>query len=85
MKDGAIVCNSGHFDVELELPALEAKPATVTQNVRPQVDEYQTEERQSYLPSGQGRLVNLAMAEGHPPSGDGHELCDASAGHRISA
>ena len=67
MKDGAIVCNSGHFDLELNLEALE-KSAKSKRNVRPLMEEY-------VLPSGNrvyvladGRLVNLACAEGHPAS-----------------
>jgi adenosylhomocysteinase len=68
MKDGAIVCNSGHFDVELELPALHAEAAAVTQNVRPQVDEFKLKNGRRVYVLGEGRLVNLAMAEGHPPS-----------------
>jgi adenosylhomocysteinase len=68
MKDGAIVCNSGHFDVELELPALKDESASVTQNVRPQVDEYKLKNGKRIFVLGEGRLVNLAMAEGHPPS-----------------
>jgi adenosylhomocysteinase len=68
MKDGAIVCNSGHFDVELELPALKAESAEVTPNVRPHVDEYRLRNGRRIYVLGQGRLVNLASAEGHPPS-----------------
>src|SRR5262245_21595001 len=68
MKDGAIVCNSGHFDVELELPALKEEAATVTANVRPGVDEYKMRSGRRIFVLGEGRLVNLAMAEGHPPS-----------------
>jgi len=68
MKDGAIVCNSGHFDVELELPALKSEAATITQNVRPQVDEFKLKNGRRIFVLGEGRLVNLAMAEGHPPS-----------------
>jgi adenosylhomocysteinase len=68
MKDGAIICNSGHFDVELELPALKDESATVTPDVRPQVDEYKLRNGKRIFVLGQGRLVNLAMAEGHPSS-----------------
>jgi adenosylhomocysteinase len=68
MKDGAIVCNSGHFDVELDLPALKAECATVTANVRANVEEYKLKKGQRIYVLGQGRLVNLAAAEGHPPS-----------------
>jgi adenosylhomocysteinase len=68
MKDGAMVCNSGHFDVELELPALKDESASVTSNVRPNVDEYKLKNGRRIFVLGQGRLVNLAAAEGHPPS-----------------
>ncbi len=68
MKDGAMVCNSGHFDVELDLPALEKASSAVTQNVRTHVDEYKLKNGNRVYLIGQGRLVNLAAAEGHPPS-----------------
>lgn len=68
MKDGAILCNSGHFDVEIDLPALQKEAATVTSNVRTHVDEYQLRNGKHLYLLGQGRLVNLAAAEGHPPS-----------------
>jgi adenosylhomocysteinase len=68
MKDGAMVCNSGHFDVELDLPALKAECSSVTSNVRENVDEYKLKKGARIFVLGQGRLVNLAAAEGHPPS-----------------
>jgi adenosylhomocysteinase len=68
MKDGAIVCNSGHFDVEIDLPALKKESSQVTSDVRPNVDEYQLRNGRRIYVLGQGRLVNLAAAEGHPPS-----------------
>jgi adenosylhomocysteinase len=68
MKDGAMLCNSGHFDVELELPALKEESAEVTLGVRPHVDEYRLRNGRRLCVLGQGRLVNLAAAEGHPPS-----------------
>lgn len=68
MKDGAVVCNSGHFDVELDLVALKAESASVTPNVRTNVDEYKLKTGSRVYVIGQGRLVNLAAAEGHPPS-----------------
>jgi adenosylhomocysteinase len=67
MKDGAIVCNSGHFDLELNLEALK----TVTTNVkkiRPFLDQHVLESGKSVLVLGEGRLINLAAAEGHPAS-----------------
>jgi len=68
MKDGAVICNSGHFDVELELPALQEESSSVTKDVRPQVDEFKMKNGNRIFVLGSGRLVNLAMAEGHPPS-----------------
>src|SRR5262249_56687179 len=68
MKDGALVCNSGHFDVELELPALKEEAAEINENVRANVDEYKLRNGRRVYVLGQGRLVNLAAAEGHPPS-----------------
>jgi adenosylhomocysteinase len=68
MKDGAVVCNSGHFDVEVDLNALKAESAQVTPNVRAHVDEYKLRGGNRVYVLGQGRLVNLAAAEGHPPS-----------------
>ena len=67
MKDGAIVCNSGHFNVEIDIPALEKLSSKVTRGVRNFVDEYMVEGRRIYL-LGEGRLINLAAAEGHPAS-----------------
>src|SRR5262245_20877320 len=67
MHDGAIVCNSGHFDVEVDLKALLAEGQR-TENVRPHVDEYRLGDGRRIYVLGQGRLVNLAAAEGHPPS-----------------
>jgi adenosylhomocysteinase len=68
MKDGAVVCNSGHFDVEVELPALKEEAAEIHAGVRSHVDEYKLRNGRRIYILGQGRLVNLAAAEGHPPS-----------------
>jgi adenosylhomocysteinase len=68
MKDGAMVCNSGHFDVELDLPALKKESTSVTPDVRTNVEEYKLKNGRRIFVIGQGRLVNLAAAEGHPPS-----------------
>ncbi|MBV9126159.1 MAG: adenosylhomocysteinase [Planctomycetes bacterium] len=68
MKDGAMLCNSGHFDVEIDLPALKRESGAVNADVRPNVDEYQLKNGRRVYVLGQGRLVNLAAAEGHPPS-----------------
>jgi adenosylhomocysteinase len=67
MKDGAILCNSGHFDVEINLKELGSIAEKVTKDVRKNVDEYQVGGKRLYL-IGEGRLVNLAAAEGHPAS-----------------
>jgi adenosylhomocysteinase len=65
MKDGAMVCNSGHFDVELDLVALGDR-ATNISTVRPFTEEYKLKNGKSVVVIGEGRLVNLAAAEGHP-------------------
>lgn len=67
MKDGAIVANSGHFNVELNLDALE-KISKKKRSVRDFVDEYTLEDGRRIYVLGEGRLVNLAAAEGHPSS-----------------
>ncbi len=67
MKDGAMVCNSGHFDVEINIPALKKLANKVNYNVNNHVDEYILGKRRIYV-LGQGRLINLAAAEGHPSS-----------------
>jgi len=66
MKDGAIVCNSGHFDIEIDLVAL-GELSSEKRLVRPFVEEYILEDK-SVIVLGQGRLINLAAAEGHPAS-----------------
>jgi adenosylhomocysteinase len=65
MKDGAIVCNSGHFDLELDLVALKER-ATDVKVVRNFTEEYRLKSGKSVVVIGEGRLVNLAAAEGHP-------------------
>jgi len=67
MADGAVVCNSGHFNVELEIPALEAMAVT-KRRIRDFVDEYTLPGGRRINLLGEGRLVNLAAAEGHPAS-----------------
>ncbi|RKQ61622.1 adenosylhomocysteinase [Thermovibrio guaymasensis] len=67
MKDGAIVCNSGHFNVEIDIPALE-KLAIKKERIRPFVDEYTLDDGRRIYLLAEGRLVNLAAAEGHPAS-----------------
>ena len=65
MKDGAIVANSGHFNVEIDIPALERMSAT-KRTVRPFVEEYRMPGGRRVYLLGEGRLINLAAAEGHP-------------------
>ncbi len=65
MKDGAMVCNSGHFDIEIDLKSLGAK-ATEVKEVRNFTQEYKMPNGKSIVVLGEGRLVNLAAAEGHP-------------------
>jgi adenosylhomocysteinase len=67
MKDGAIVANSGHFNVEINIPALEAM-SVEKRLVRPFVDQYILEGGRRINLLGEGRLINLASAEGHPAS-----------------
>ena len=67
MKDGAIIANSGHFNVEINIPALE-KMSKSKRLVRPFVDEYLTADGRRIYILGEGRLINLASAEGHPAS-----------------
>ena len=67
MRDGAILANSGHFDVEISIPALE-KMAVEKREVRPQVQEYRLKDGRRLYLLAQGRIVNLACAEGHPSS-----------------
>lgn len=68
MKDGAIICNSGHFNVEIEISALEEMAQEVERGVRGNVDRYLLRDGRSIYLLAEGRLVNLAAAEGHPPS-----------------
>jgi adenosylhomocysteinase len=65
MKDGAVICNSGHFNVEIDIPALE-KLSSGKKPVRPFVEEYATKDGRKIYLLGDGRLINLAAAEGHP-------------------
>ncbi len=67
MKDGAIVSNSGHFNVEINIPALE-EMASEKRLVRPFVDQYALPDGRRINILGEGRLINLAAAEGHPAS-----------------
>jgi len=67
MKDGAIICNSGHFNVEINIPHLREK-ATSVREVRPLVEEFVLSDGRRIYLLADGRLVNLACAEGHPAS-----------------
>ena len=67
MPDGAILANSGHFNVEINIPALE-RAAKSRRHIRPFVEEYNLRDGRSLYLLGEGRLINLAAAEGHPAS-----------------
>ena len=67
MRDGAILANSGHFNVEIDIPALEAM-SVGTKEVRPFVDEFLLKDGRRIYLLAEGRLVNLSAAEGHPSS-----------------
>jgi len=67
MKDGAVVCNSGHFNVEIDLPALE-KLSTGRRKMRDFIEEFALKNGKKIYVLGEGRLINLAAAEGHPSS-----------------
>jgi adenosylhomocysteinase len=65
MKNGAVIANSGHFNVEIDIPALE-KLSSGKRTVRPFVEEYSIKDGRKIYLLGEGRLINLAAAEGHP-------------------
>jgi adenosylhomocysteinase len=66
MKDGAIFCNSGHFDIEIDVKWLEATAVAKNAKIRHQTDEYVLADGRRLLLLAEGRLVNLGAAEGHP-------------------
>ncbi|MBI4516527.1 MAG: adenosylhomocysteinase [Deltaproteobacteria bacterium] len=66
MQDGAILCNSGHFDIEIDLKTLRRLSKRLDKEVRPMVDRYVLNNDRSLYVIAEGRLVNLAAAEGHP-------------------
>ncbi|MCW2945797.1 MAG: adenosylhomocysteinase [Actinoallomurus sp.] len=66
MKDGAILANSGHFDVEIDVRALAGLAVEIRREVRPQADEYVLADGRRLVLLAEGRLVNLVAAEGHP-------------------
>jgi adenosylhomocysteinase len=68
MKDRAVVANSGHFNVEIDIPALKKLSKKMSRNVRKHVDEFILKNGKRIYLLGEGRLINLAAAEGHPAS-----------------
>jgi adenosylhomocysteinase len=68
MKDGAIVANSGHFNCEINLPSLQKMAKGEPKLVRPYVQQYDLDDGRKINILGEGRLINLAAAEGHPAS-----------------
>jgi adenosylhomocysteinase len=68
MRDGALVCNAGHFDVEIDMKTLRRLARKVDKDVRPLVDAYHLPNGRAVYVIADGRLVNLAAAEGHPAS-----------------
>jgi adenosylhomocysteinase len=67
MRDGAILANAGHFDVEIDVRALTGLAVAVHPDVRPHVDAYELADGRTLLLLAEGRVVNLVAAEGHPP------------------
>ena len=67
MKDGAVVCNSGHFNVEIDIPALESISRD-RETAREFVEQYNLKDGKKIFLLGEGRLINLTSAEGHPAS-----------------
>ncbi len=65
MKEGALLCNAGHFDAEIEISTLEENKKE-KRRIRPFMDQYKLENGRSIFILGEGRLINLAAAEGHP-------------------
>jgi adenosylhomocysteinase len=68
LRDGAILANAGHFDVEIDLPALRAAATGPPRRVRPAVDQYELPDGRRVNLLAEGRVVNLGAAEGHPPA-----------------
>ena len=67
LRDGAVLANAGHFDVEIDVPGLQALAVEV-HRVRPHVDEHVLADGRRLLLLAEGRLVNLSAADGHPPA-----------------
>ncbi|MFP4176263.1 MAG: adenosylhomocysteinase [Planctomycetota bacterium] len=68
MKDGAFVANAGHFNVEINIDELSELAKNIRRNVRGEIDEFRLEDGRRIFLLGEGRLINLAAAEGHPAS-----------------
>jgi adenosylhomocysteinase len=68
MKDGVMIANAGHFNVEIDIPALERLAESSAMDVRNNVDEYKLKNGKRIFLLGKGRLINLVAAEGHPAS-----------------
>lgn len=66
MKDGAILCNIGHFDTEIQMSRLNSEKGVVKKEIKPQVDKYTFANGRSIIVLAEGRLVNLGCATGHP-------------------
>ncbi|PJZ70683.1 adenosylhomocysteinase [Leptospira perolatii] len=66
MKDGAILCNIGHFDTEIQMSRLNSEKGVIKKEIKPQVDKYTFPEGKSIIVLAEGRLVNLGCATGHP-------------------
>ncbi len=79
MKDGAVICNTGHYDCEISIPELEAL-ATSWREIRPNNEEFRLKDGRRIYLLARGRLVNLAAAEGHPS-----EVMDMSFANQFSA
>lgn len=67
MKDGTVICNAGHFNAEIDIPALEELSGNQKQEVKPMIQAYQIGSKKLYL-LAEGRLINMTAAEGHPAS-----------------
>jgi adenosylhomocysteinase len=67
LRDGAILANAGHFDAEIDVPALAGAAVKVTREVRPHADEYALQDGRRVVLLAEGRVVNLVAAEGNPP------------------
>jgi adenosylhomocysteinase len=79
MKDGALVCNTGHYDCEINIPELKALTEKVT-TIRENNEEYVLKNGRRIYVLGEGRLINLAAAEGHPS-----EVMDMSFANQFTA